>query len=80
MLSLYEDVNQVNRSFVKRLTTFVEKDASLNAVVLLNCFGTATQRFITHERFAKVETTFAAYFKDGVDGTPAPRPNAVVTE
>ncbi len=59
---LYDDINLVNQAFVKRLTTFVEKDASLNAVVLLNCFGSAARRVITQERFEEVEQMFAAYF------------------
>lgn len=57
----FEDINLVNQSFVKRLTTFVEKDVSLNAVVLLNCFATAARRVIVCERLDEVEQMFAAY-------------------
>lgn len=60
--TFYDDVHTVNQSFVKRLTTFVERDASLNAVVLLNCFATATRRVITQERFEEVEKMFGAHF------------------
>ncbi|MCX6971542.1 MAG: hypothetical protein NTV93_15495 [Verrucomicrobia bacterium] len=57
----FEDINLVNQSFVKRLTTFVEKDVSLNAVVLLNCFATAARRVIVRERLDEVEQMFEAY-------------------
>lgn len=57
----FDDINLVNQSFVKRLTTFVEKDVSLNAVVLLNCFATAAKRVLGHERLDEVEQMFDAY-------------------
>ena len=57
----FEDINLVNQSFVKRLTSFVERDASLNAVVLLNCFAMAAKRIIAHERFEEVEQLFEAH-------------------
>ncbi|MFA7343025.1 MAG: hypothetical protein WC003_01860 [Terrimicrobiaceae bacterium] len=59
----YEDINLVNQSFVKRLTAIVEKDASLNALVLLNCFATAARRVIAKERFDEVEQLFEAYLE-----------------
>lgn len=62
---LFEDIHKVNQSFVKRLTSFVEKDVSLNAVVLLNCFATAAKRLIAKERFEEVEQMFEAYLDDG---------------
>jgi len=62
----FEDINLVNRSFVKRLTTIVEKDASLNAVVLLNCFASAAKRVIAMERFEEFEQLFETYL--GCDG------------
>ncbi len=58
----FEQVDTVNRHFVKRITTVVEKDASLNALVLLNCFASATRRAITQERFDEFEEMFSAYF------------------
>jgi len=67
LTAFYDEVSRVNQSFVKRLTTFVERDVSLNAVVLLNCFATATRRMITHEKFSEVEQMFSAHFDDGPD-------------
>ena len=63
----FEAINLVNQSFVKRLTNFVEKDVSLNAVVLLNCFATAAKRVIANERFDEVEQMFEAYLDGAAD-------------
>lgn len=60
----FEDINLVNQSFVKRLTSYVENDASLNAVVLLNCFVTAAKRVIARERFEELEQLFEAFLGD----------------
>lgn len=57
----FEAVTLVNQSFVRRLTSFVEKDVSLNAVVLLNCFATAAKRVIACERLEEVEQMFGAF-------------------
>ena len=62
--AFFEEVSLVNQAFVKRLTTYVEHDASLNAVVLLNCFATATRRVITQERFDEIARMFSAHFTD----------------
>jgi len=62
-----DEVNLVNQSFVKRLTDCVEKDAALNAVVLLNCFASASRRMITQEKFQEIEQLFNAHF-DGPAG------------
>ncbi len=60
----FEDIHLVNQSFVKRLTSYVERDVSLNAVVLLNCFATAARRFVTKDRIEDVEAMFAAYLEN----------------
>lgn len=67
LTEFYDEVTLVNQSFVKRLTSFVERDASLNAVVLLNCFATAARRMISHEKFSEVEQMFTAHFDDEPD-------------
>lgn len=60
----FEDINEVNQAFVRRLTTHVERDVSLNAVALLNCFTAAAKRVIANERFEEVRQMFEAYFDD----------------
>ena len=59
--AFYHGVHLVNQAMVKRLTTFVEKGAALNAVVLLNCFASATRRVISQERFQEIEQMFNAH-------------------
>jgi hypothetical protein len=63
--SFYEEVNTVNRAFVKRLTVAVESDASLNALVLLNCFAVATRKTALQEKFPEIEEMFSAYLNSG---------------
>lgn len=63
----FGDIAQVNQAFVKRLTSHVEKDVSLNAVVLLNCFASAAKRIIAKERFEEVEQMFEAHFEGLLD-------------
>jgi hypothetical protein len=60
----FEDINEVNQAFVRRLTTHVEQDVSLNAVALLNCFTAAARRVIANGRFEEVRQMFEAYFDD----------------
>jgi len=62
--AFFEQVSMVNQAFVKRLTTYVEHDASLNALNLLNCFASATRRTITQERFNEISKMFEAHFTD----------------
>lgn len=58
----YDEVNRVNQAFVKRLTSVVRQDAPLNAMVLLNCFATATRRTISQEKFEELEKLFTGHF------------------
>ncbi len=39
LTSLYNDIKTVNKSFCKRISSIIEKDASVNAVIVLNCFA-----------------------------------------
>jgi len=62
----FEESNVINQAFVRRLTTHVAHDASLNALVLLNGFASA--RVLTKEGFGEVEDMFGAYFPNTLDG------------
>jgi len=66
--NFFEELNVINQAFVRRLTTHVAHDASLNALVLLNCFASAAKRVLTKEGFGEVEDMFGAYFPDTLDG------------
>lgn len=39
LTNLYEDIKIVNKSFCDRISSVIEKDASVNALIILNCFA-----------------------------------------
>lgn len=57
------EVQSINRAFVRRLSTHIEQDAPVNAVVLLNCFSSASSRNVTGDRFDEIEPLFSAYLR-----------------
>lgn len=65
----FDQIATVNQCFVRRLTTACEGDASLNAVVFLNCFAAATQRMVAREDFHELEELFSASLEN-VQGWP----------
>lgn len=58
---IYEEVEEVNRNFAGRLREAARKDASLNALVNLDCFAKLVP-FEAGEMLAEIEGYFAAYF------------------
>ena len=54
----------VNQSFSKRLLSINPKDASLNALVGLDCFATATAFSIVQDRLHEIEPLFQAYLDE----------------
>lgn len=61
LVSLYEEVSQVNKHFVDRLKTIKLEDASLNAVVKLDCFAAMTATLVAAQSLAGVEDIFHPY-------------------
>lgn len=61
LVTLYEDVSQVNRSFTKRLKDASQRDASLNALFNLDCFANFTVLSITESGLADFEEMFRPY-------------------
>lgn len=57
---IYGQVNLVNRDFAKRLRAAAEKDANVNALVILDCFA-AMVPLAAEETLAQVRDSFAAY-------------------
>src|SRR5476649_1737413 len=60
---IYEDIAQVNQSFTQRLLSINPRDASLNALVGLDCFATALGFSTVEENLKEFESLFRAYFK-----------------
>jgi hypothetical protein len=61
LVKIYEAVCAVNKHFVERLKTTKLEDASLNAVVKLDCFAAMTSTIITAQALAGVESLFQSY-------------------
>jgi hypothetical protein len=63
LVALYEAVSVVNKHFVERLKTIKLEDASLNAVVKLDCFAAMTATLVAAQSLSGVEKLFQPYFE-----------------
>jgi hypothetical protein len=59
---IYNEIGQVNRDFSQRLADASNKDASINALVNLDCFASMIP-FQLEEMLKEIESFFSAYFK-----------------
>ncbi|HKS36128.1 MAG TPA: hypothetical protein VJW76_02990 [Verrucomicrobiae bacterium] len=64
LVEIYEQVGKVNRAFSKRLLSINPQDASLNALVGLDCFATITAYSIVDDSLEVMESLFQAYLTD----------------
>jgi hypothetical protein len=58
---IYEEIHTVNKSFCQRLLDIHIKDASLNAVVLLDSFAMFTSYSLEVNRLDEIKRLFHAY-------------------
>ena len=58
---IYEDVTKVNKGFVERLRHMPVKDASLNAIIGLDCFAMSVNFAITQDMLDSLRDTFTTY-------------------
>jgi hypothetical protein len=72
LVRICEDINQVNQAFVGRIQSIRPQDASLNAIVNLDCFPTLTAFSITRNSLKGLEALFGAYL-DTPDQEAKPR-------
>jgi hypothetical protein len=61
LLKIYEDIRQVNQSFVKRILSINPLDASINALISLDCFASITAFSIVRDSLKGMEPLFQAY-------------------
>jgi hypothetical protein len=61
---LYENINIVNRAFCSRLRNSPIEDASLNALVKLDCFAQIINFSVSKENIEELKGLFRAYFKE----------------
>ncbi|HBL18776.1 MAG: hypothetical protein A2X36_17520 [Elusimicrobia bacterium GWA2_69_24] len=64
LVEIYDAIGIVNRCFTDRLRTARIEDASLNALVSLDCFATMTVALLMDQSLPQLETLFHAYLKD----------------
>ena len=62
---IYEDIQRVNSSFLRRLDEIESRDASANALVILDCFASQVAFSIDEEDLGEFEVFFAPYFDEG---------------
>ena len=62
---IYEDIATVNQSFTKRLLSINPTDASLNALVGLDCFASIAAFSTVEDNLKEFETLFEAYLQRG---------------
>ncbi|MBI3300165.1 MAG: hypothetical protein HYZ75_18515 [Elusimicrobia bacterium] len=62
MIKLLEDLRTVNRAFCQRLYAICRKDASLNALVHLDCFADNTAFFLKRKGLDELARYFTAHF------------------
>ncbi len=62
---IYEDIATVNESFTKRLLSINPRDASLNALVGLDCFASAAAFSGIEDNVKEFEPLFHAYLQKG---------------
>lgn len=65
LVKIYEEIRTVNRSFCHRLSAAEIQDASLNAVVHLDCFADMTSFSLDHKNLGEIESLFESYLKGG---------------
>jgi hypothetical protein len=63
LVKIYDAISTVNRQFAKRLRTIKIEDASLNALVSLDCFAAITVDSIMDSSLQEIEGLFHAYLR-----------------
>ena len=63
LVNIFQDVRVVNNHFFKRIAKIQVQEASLNAVVHLDCFANFTSSVLLEKNLDEMEKMFAAYFR-----------------
>ncbi|PIV52993.1 MAG: hypothetical protein COY53_00400 [Elusimicrobia bacterium CG_4_10_14_0_8_um_filter_37_32] len=63
LVEIYADIQTVNKNFCKRLRNIKIKDASINAVVILDCFAGSVTFSLEEDALDKIELLFNAYLE-----------------
>ncbi|NIR25577.1 MAG: hypothetical protein GWN77_01085, partial [Gammaproteobacteria bacterium] len=63
LVGLYDEVRKVNKHFVQRLTNIRVRDASLNALVKLDCFAMSVEFTVKQGLVEDYRQLFAPFLK-----------------
>ncbi|MBI4424712.1 MAG: hypothetical protein HY554_13345 [Elusimicrobia bacterium] len=63
LVKIYDEISTVNRHFAKRLKTIQIEDATLNALVSLDCFANISVCSIMDDSLSQLENLFHAYLR-----------------
>jgi hypothetical protein len=63
LVSMYQDIKLLNKRFSERLSHVTRKDASLNALTILDWFAESLTFSINEEHLEEIESLFMAYFE-----------------
>ena len=63
LVEIYKNVSQVNKGMSRRLSTASNKDANVNALVILHALGEAIPYFI-ESGLASIKNFFSTYTKE----------------
>ena len=63
LVNIYSDIETVNKHFRERLSAINVNDATVNALVNLNCFADFTAFSIEENRLGEIELLFRAYLE-----------------
>jgi len=73
LTAMYNEIRTVNKNFCHRLSTVIEEDASINALVVLNCFADSVSFSLDGNMMADLEHLFQAYLRaEKNDALPSP--------
>jgi len=61
LVKIYENIEIVNTSFSRRIRTISTKDASINAMIILNCLASTTIMSIDENMLDEIEALFHPY-------------------
>lgn len=61
LMAIYRDISTLNQSFCRRLLTVIEEDASVNALVVLNCFADSVSLSVDNNMLTDLENLFRTY-------------------
>lgn len=62
LVKIYDEIHTLNKFFCKRLRNFQVEDASLNAVIILDCFANSVMFSISRNTLHELELLFKAYW------------------